>query len=855
MHDLQRQGPLSSWRMGLCACPQEGFLEEKPDTREREESSEGAERVGARGTKEAADRLMHDGEASMYRVAELVSARRRGAMLRFSAEAFQERHAEGCREASVLGGGDGDGGGFAWMAQWIQPAMAMCVDGVRGQRGLFDSSRESVMCSVRGSHPTSSMQRARDGYEWSWEALAISSQMRCLEASAGRMNEGAEQSAAQGGGSGPGSMRGQVQMWYQFDPWMLDGAARAVSETLPDMAAARDGSWHESLMDAGDEVEEVVRGGWRAAAALPHPGERKGRGSRFGGGAQRGGGEASRFEAGRDAPRLRVGMLRYLRMLRGAGAAVVVANRDLPEAVITLLAGPASKVVWVDTRGIGVIQSDHSTAAPGPPNPTAAEHAELVMKQAACSAIQALPRDAAAAWAYLRCDSVADRAGGSAHTTGPGSQGAEGRPGAEDSRGGEQEEPIVSMDAAAGHEAPNNVGFDSKYGDSRGPRGWGAGKAEVPLVLMCVGVPWDAVLQSMLHAALGGGGHGTGYILTLDISIIASTLGQTRSGYSPEGRIQLPITGHIIKAEFPRADPIDHPTLLRHFAHALHTSRHVAVLVTTALVPQSTQAQDRFSRRSLYIEMFAGLAAAGYPRPLVVEAIHGYTGGRSDLLEDRAERVLYTRVNDMRNQGINEFRSVQEVSRALAPPFVAPQLPPSLPQGTASSITAAVTSLSLSRNRARSCACVRGARIRTRVRVGWCQGLTLLVTACYGICQMCRQALVEFDLARSERVVIKHTGRYTIVDTLLLDIAEANADVDVIVRLDDTGRAMFSGKSAWLLAPHTSCAAHDRAAHLCPAPTSPSAYPRLSFAASLSCDGPLLELARGPAGLMQTFFA
>lgn len=321
------------------------------------------------------------------------------------------------------------------------------------------------------------------------------------------------------------------------------------------------------------------------------------------------------------------------------------------------------------------------------------------MKQAACSAIQALPRDAAAAWAYLRCDSVADRAGGSAHTTAPGSQGAAGRPGAADSRGGKQEEPIVSMDAAAGHEAPD-VGFDSKHGDSRGPWGWGAGKAEVPLVLMCVGVPWDVVLQSMLHAALGGGGHSTGDILTLDISIIASTLGQTRSGYSPEGRIQLPITGHIIKGEFPRADPIDHPTLLRHFAHALHTSRHVAVLVTTALVPQSTQAQDRFSRRSLYIEMFAGLAAAGYPRPLVVEAIHGYTGGRSDLLDDRAERVLYTRVNDMRNQGINEFRSVQEVSRALAPPFDAPQLRPSLPQGTVSSITAAVTTLSLPRNRA-----------------------------------------------------------------------------------------------------------------------------------------------------------
>ena len=106
---------------------------------------------------------------------------------------------------------------------------------------------------------------------------------------------------------------------------------------------------------------------------------------------------------------------------------------------------------------------------------------------------------------------------------------------------------------------------------------------------------------------------------------------------------------------------------------------------------------------------------------------------------------------------------------------------------------------------------------------------------------------MEFDLARSDRMVIKHTGRYTFVDTLLLDMAEANADVDVIVRLDDTGRAMFSGKSAWLLA-------HDRAARLCPAPTSLCSDPRLFCAAPLSCDRPLLELARGPAGLMQTFY-
>jgi hypothetical protein len=50
----------------------------------------------------------------------------------------------------------------------------------------------------------------------------------------------------------------------------------------------------------------------------------------------------------------------------------------------------------------------------------------------------------------------------------------------------------------------------------------------VPVVMVCVGVPWDAVLQSMLHAALGGGAGGEGggaqrlgKILTLDVSVLA----------------------------------------------------------------------------------------------------------------------------------------------------------------------------------------------------------------------------------------------------------------------------------------------------------------------------------------------
>jgi hypothetical protein len=54
------------------------------------------------------------------------------------------------------------------------------------------------------------------------------------------------------------------------------------------------------------------------------------------------------------------------------------------------------------------------------------------------------------------------------------------------------------------------------------------------------------------------------------------------------------------------------------------------------------------------------VAALGYPRPWVVEAVQRYTGGRSWELERRARSVLYTSVNDFKNQGVNEFRSVRE---------------------------------------------------------------------------------------------------------------------------------------------------------------------------------------------------
>jgi len=211
--------------------------------------------------------------------------------------------------------------------------------------------------------------------------------------------------------------------------------------------------------------------------------------------------------------------------------------------------------------------------------------------------------------------------------------------------------PRVDHPDEADPRAPNlGAGQDAQAhekSEREGGRGEAAGAGGVPVVLMCVGVPWDAVLQGMLHAAVGGRLRSAGRLLTLDISLVASTLGQRRSGYSAEGYIQEPLTGEQIGGQLPRADPIDHTTLLRHFTHALRTSRHVAMLVTTALVPPSpvTDANDRYSRRALYAEMFASRAAAGYPRPWVVEALHGYTGQRSPLLEDRAARVLYTQVS------------------------------------------------------------------------------------------------------------------------------------------------------------------------------------------------------------------
>ena len=72
----------------------------------------------------------------------------------------------------------------------------------------------------------------------------------------------------------------------------------------------------------------------------------------------------------------------------------------------------------------------------------------------------------------------------------------------------------------------------------------------------------------------------------------------------------------------PRAEPLDHASLLAQVALGQRASAHVAVLVTTALVELVRPSDDRYSRVALYEDMFAGLAALGYPRHLVVEAVH-----------------------------------------------------------------------------------------------------------------------------------------------------------------------------------------------------------------------------------------
>ena len=70
-------------------------------------------------------------------------------------------------------------------------------------------------------------------------------------------------------------------------------------------------------------------------------------------------------------------------------------------------------------------------------------------------------------------------------------------------------------------------------------------------------------------------------------------------------------------------------------------------------------------------------------------------------------------------------------------------------------------------------------------------------------------ALLAFDLAppRNQawaprgrglrgKLVVKHTGRYAFEDALLFDVVEANPGVDLVVRLDQDGRALFTGALA-----------------------------------------------------------
>ena len=696
----------------------------------------------------------------MDRVAMLVAAARGGATLRFSAEAFRDWTGDGCSawglEQEVGGSAretargregesDGEAGGgigvqdFKWMHGWVRSAMRMCLRG-----------GGSVLCSLRGAYaPTAAMhwngwgkgkEGAGAGRAWSREARALYAQMRCLgrlDAAQGSRNTSSRQRQqgvrGEAGGGDQGREASLTQL-YQFDPWLLDCGADSDFGSWAPQAPAD--TWHGGQQvystDAGDEVVEAVVGGWSWALAsssssAPHaiptptkvsrdkhtPGEMGGAQREWtaageagvAGGEQAGGGIRHQV--------LRGGIVRHLRMLRSVGASVVIANHEIHESVLWLIAGPSAKIVRVKTRDINDCASEvHSGPSPGAScaqRTTQSRLARSLMRKAACDTLAILQQQGRTtkspvfleAPARLHCHSDDETASGG----GTESENAT-------AKGHTREE---SQGKQHGWGARGGTDRDSDKGNRGEARDW-----QVPVVMVCVGVPWDMVLQGMLHAALGPGGGGgergdLGRVLTLDVSAVASTLGQSRSGFAADGRVAEAVTGDLIGAQPPRADPLDYPSLVRHFAHSLQASRHVALLVTTALVRTSSPSDDRFSREALYEEMFVDLAAAGYPRPFVVEAVHGYTGEQSELLERHASRVLYTLVNDFQNQGINEFRSV-------------------------------------------------------------------------------REALLAFDLASADRLVVKHTGRYTFVDTLLLDIAEANADVDVIVRPDQG--AIFTGTFA-----------------------------------------------------------
>ena len=94
---------------------------------------------------------------------------------------------------------------------------------------------------------------------WTHEARGLLAQMQCLNASSGR---GARQTS------------GAVAALYEFDPWALgvgaDGAVGAVGAATGATATAGSAACaHVLSTDAGDEVIETVRNGWKWAVARP----------------------------------------------------------------------------------------------------------------------------------------------------------------------------------------------------------------------------------------------------------------------------------------------------------------------------------------------------------------------------------------------------------------------------------------------------------------------------------------------------------------------------------------------------------------------------------------------------------
>ena len=191
---------------------------------------------------------------------------------------------------------------------------------------------------------------------------------------------------------------------------------------------------------------------------------------------------------------LQGGIVRHLRMLRSLGTKVVIANHEIPESALWLIAGPSAKIVRVQTRAI----NEYASAASCGPSPEASceestslsRLARSLLRRAACQTLVFLLEQGGSAGTHCFLEATV-RLQCHGHE----------EPGSEwDGELESMQERVYGRDEGDWRHGGGAEGGTKGEGD----QGNGAeeGKGQEPVVMLCVGVPWDMLLQAMLHSAV-----------------------------------------------------------------------------------------------------------------------------------------------------------------------------------------------------------------------------------------------------------------------------------------------------------------------------------------------------------------